>query len=141
MASRSVLQGVTGPMAVSGTSWQPGESGNPNGRPPKSRALTEILEKKFNKTYDVIQPDGTTKRRSGKHIIAEMLVNIAVFGKTTTPEGGVIHIDGFSDWQAVVKFIYQHVDGPPRLDVDVTSAGEKLAGPTIYLPQVEEDGE
>lgn len=136
-----VLQGETRPMAVSGTSWKPGESGNPNGRPPKSRALTEILEKKFNKTYEVIQPDGTKKRRSGKHLIAEMLVNIAVYGYTETPEGGKIHIDGFSDWQAVVKFIYQHVDGPPRLDVDVTSKGEKLAGPTIYLPAVEEDGE
>ncbi len=30
-------------MAASGTSWEPGQSGNPAGRPPKDEALTDVL--------------------------------------------------------------------------------------------------
>lgn len=29
--------------------WKPGESGNPNGRPPKGEALTDILNSKLDK--------------------------------------------------------------------------------------------
>ncbi len=29
--------------------WKPGESGNPNGRPPKDEALTDILRSKIDK--------------------------------------------------------------------------------------------
>jgi hypothetical protein len=33
---------------MSDTRWKPGQSGNPNGRPPKGQSLTEILKEKVN---------------------------------------------------------------------------------------------
>lgn len=43
--------------------WKPGESGNPNGRPPKGEALTEILKEKID-----------------KEAIAEKLIELAMDG-------------------------------------------------------------
>lgn len=36
--------------------YEPGQSGNPRGRPPKERALTAILQAELGKTVDL--PDG-----------------------------------------------------------------------------------
>jgi len=36
-------------MAESSTSWKPGQSGNPKGRPPKSESITGLLEEKLDK--------------------------------------------------------------------------------------------
>ena len=43
------------------TRWKPGQSGNPNGRPPKGDALTDILRQKID-----------------KDIIADKLIEIAL---------------------------------------------------------------
>lgn len=61
----------------------PGESGNPNGRPPRGEALTEIL-----------------RSRVDKDAIAERLVALA-FGETK--EGDM----------AAIKYIYDRLDGKP----------------------------
>ena len=34
-------------MGLTTTSWKPGQSGNPNGRPPKGETLTEALDTEF----------------------------------------------------------------------------------------------
>lgn len=108
------------------TSWKPGQSGNPKGRPPKQRALTTILEKAGNRTMPV-----GDKRKGRKHVLAEMLWSAVTTGKLIFPaeseadEPKVLELDG-DDWFDVVQFLYKHIDGPARSEVDVTSGGEKL---------------
>ena len=107
-------------MAKSGTSWKKGQSGNPSGKPPKSRALTEILEKGGSKTVEV---DG--KKISGKRLIASFLWQLATTGEVTF-DGRTLKVDSINEWAAVVKWIYSHIDGPPKSELDITTGGDKL---------------
>jgi hypothetical protein len=96
------------------SAWTPGASGNKRGRPPKGRALTEILEKAGSRTI----PHGDQKL-SRKKILAEMLWEGAINGKVTLPYDPALMkqremvLDG-DDWFDVVKFLYAHIDGPPK---------------------------
>ena len=90
--------------------WQPGQSGNPNGRPPKQRALTEILEKAGSKTVEV---DGKGVAR--KRLIADMVMQAASTGVVTFPDATALRAE-FKEWADFVKWIYTHIDGPARMD-------------------------
>ena len=100
--------------------WKPGQTGNPNGRPIKDRALTTILERAGSQTVEI---DG--KRISGKHLIAHLLWEIVTTGKATMPDGTVMVVSP-GDWFDIVKFIYTQVDGPVKQEVDVTSNGNTI---------------
>lgn len=102
--------------------FQKGQSGNPNGRPPKSRALTEILEAAGNKTIDY---DG--KRTARKRVLASLLWEASTTGEATLPNGTVLEL-GASDWFAVVKMLYSQIDGPPTQRQEITG---KDGGPII----------
>lgn len=69
------------------TSWKPGQSGNPNGRPPKSKALTDTLREVAD-----MEIDGVSKKR----ILADKVWELAIAG----------------DIQAI-KYIYDRIDGTP----------------------------
>lgn len=94
--------------------YKPGQSGNPKGRPPKSRALTAILEATLNKTVDVPDRGKVARRR----LLAEMVTQAALEGEVTLPDGTIKVIEDFSDWFGVVQFIYKHVDGPPPAQLE-----------------------
>ena len=103
--------------------WKAGESGNPRGRPPKSRALTAILEKAGNKALDV---DGT--RVAGKRLLAAMVWQLATTGKATFPDGTELQVSP-RDWLEVVKWLYTQIDGPPKAEqaIELTGAnGQNL---------------
>ena len=110
-------------MGKSATTWKQGQSGNPAGRKPKGRALAEILQKAGGKTHKV---DG--KNMAARQVVAQMLWQLAATGQAQFPDGSSVVMGrvALDDWLAVVKFIYQHIDGPARTEVDLTSGGAPL---------------
>lgn len=99
-----------------------GTTNNPNGRPPNSRALTEILKQTGNRT---IEDKLTGKRQARKRILARLVWQLATEGKVVLPNGTGLELDP-EDWIGLVKWIYQHIDGPPKSEMDLTSGGEKI---------------
>ena len=104
-------------MARPGT-WKPGQSGNPKGRPPKNRALTEIRAKQGCRTLE----DFDGKRRSGKRVVARIMWELATTGKARLPDGRSLDVAP-KDYLTIVKFVYSQVDGPPKAELDVTTGG------------------
>jgi len=100
--------------------FKAGQSGNPKGRPLKNRTLTGILEKAGNLKQDMGNAAVTRKQ-----LLADLLWQAATTGTVTFPDGFVRTLD-IQDWSGVVKFIYQHIDGPPKAEVDITSGGDPL---------------
>jgi hypothetical protein len=98
--------------------FQKGQSGNPTGRPPKSRALAEILAKAGSRKVTV-----AGKAISGKEAMAQMLWTVATTGRVTLADGREITADG-GGWLDVVKFIYTHIDGPAKAEVGQEHTGE-----------------
>ncbi len=92
-------------MARSGTTWQPGQSGNPAGRPPRGDTLTDALR-------DLLGP---THRRK----LAKRLLDLA-------------HSDDESVALAALKYIYDRVDGRPAETVHQEVTG-KDGGPVEHI--------
>jgi len=94
------------------TAWKPGQSGNPKGRPPKSRALTELLEKAGGKTVEY-----GGKRISGRRLLARLIWQAVTTGEVVLPgvdaDGNALKlVFGPADWFDAVKWLYTHMDGP-----------------------------
>lgn len=105
-------------MAKSSTTFQPGASGNPNGRPRKDRALTTILEAAGNQTT----AGPGDKRTARKRIVAALLWELASTGRATFPDGTILEADP-ADWLSAVKWLYQHIDGPPKQQLEHSGPG------------------
>lgn len=103
-----------------------GQVANPKGRPKKGRALTDILTKTGSKKSIAILRDGITVYRDAKHIMAEMIWTGIATGIVTFPDGTTRKIEDFADWLSLVKFVYQHIDGPPPTQLDLTTDGQPL---------------
>lgn len=79
--------------------WKPGESGNPNGRPPKGYSITEWF-----KEFIASKEDDQIREAIGKKLLGKAL------------EGDL----------AAIRLIWNYMDGmPPQ---DLTSKGEKIDG-------------
>jgi hypothetical protein len=85
-----------------------GRTNNPNGRPPKSKALTFMLEVALGKTHLY-----NGKNVSGKRILAEMVSNAVVMGRVRFPSDTEDSVISVKDWIELVKWAYDRVDGKP----------------------------
>jgi len=101
--------------------FQKGQSGNPNGRPPKNRALTDLLEAAGNTTVE----DADGKRKARKRVVASLAWELLTTGKAELPSGDTLKLAP-QDWVGLYKWIYQHIDGPPKTYMDITSDDEPI---------------
>jgi hypothetical protein len=102
--------------------FKPGQSGNPNGRPKKQRALTAILERAGSKTYSF-----NGKTVAAKRALASMLWQAAMTGTITLPpdENGKVRYKDLppKEYIDLVKWLYNQIDGPPKSETDVNLSG------------------
>ena len=132
-------------MAKSKTSFKAGASGNPNGRPPKSRALTDILLA----VGKVKCSDGNGGQIERKKLLAEMVWQLAVAGEVTFHAGNrawgasrTFELPA-AQWFEVVRWMFDQIDG--QLSIVINASDEKPndakdaaaagnAKPLIYMP-------
>lgn len=102
--------------------WKPGQSGNPAGRPPKARALTDLLDMAGRKKMRTA--GGKLVPRNA--VVAELLWEAATLGRVEMPDG-LPRVLAPKEWIDVVKFLYSQIDGPPKPVAD-TDELEREAG-------------
>lgn len=104
-----------------------GSTGNPNGRPPKGRALTALLERALAETRQLPEAE---RKVAGKALLARYVVDALLTGKlpyqvtVMVKDLGPVAVDAElnpGQWVDLAKFVYGHVDGP--LPTQVQSDG------------------
>jgi hypothetical protein len=91
-----------------GSRFKKGESGNPAGRPPKERAMTLILETEASKEM-IYKGEELPK----KVIVARIALDLLTKGRAELADGTVYEM-GARDWGDMLRWFYNHVDGPPK---------------------------
>ena len=85
-----------------------GRTNNPNGRPPKAKSLTTMLEKALARTRQV-----GDVRKSGKAIVTEMIDRALTTGRIKFPDDVEDSVLSVRDWIDFVKWAYERIDGKP----------------------------
>lgn len=94
-----------------------GTTNNPNGRPPKSRALTDLLVKALAKRIDT----GDGKQSARKAILAELVADALATGRLKFPGDTEASVISVKDWLEFTKWAYQYLE-PPITRQEVTGA-------------------
>lgn len=93
--------------------FQSGQSGNPTGRP-RSRGMTRFLEQ-VGDEIEGIRIGKETKGFTKKELLAKIVWQLALEGEAVLPNGTVKTIAG-RDHFDLIKWMYTHVDGPPKIE-------------------------
>ena len=99
------------PGGITGKGFVKGKSGNPDGRPVGSVSIVEGIKKKLLE----IEPEN-------KKTYLDLF--LSRYFRKAIKDGDV----------GLIRDMINRIDGMPKQNVDVTSDGEKLAGPLPYLP-------
>lgn len=100
-----------------------GSSNNPNGRPPKKTALTDMLKVALDHTM----PYGG-KNVSGKRILADLVSKAITTGRLKFPNDTEESVISVRDWIELVKWAYERVDGKPVQPI----AGDPESAPISF---------
>lgn len=88
--------------------------------PKKSgRAMTQILSEAGNMADMIPMPDGQ-RILTKKEIIARAVWQAITEGRVILPVSGVTMTIGARDWLDMVKWVYNHIDGPARIENELT---------------------
>ncbi|MFA5714400.1 MAG: hypothetical protein WC998_01495 [Candidatus Paceibacterota bacterium] len=98
-----------------------GKSNNLAGRPPKSKALSELLRKDLNRTY----LNNAGQKIAAKRIITKRVIDALVTGKWQLADGTFTYLS-FGETAELIKWVFLRVDGQPQAAINVTSDGESL---------------
>ncbi|MHB0966006.1 MAG: hypothetical protein ACYC36_06070 [Bellilinea sp.] len=83
-----------------------GRTNNPNGRPPKNRALTDALALALKHTVDF--PDG--RKVSGKKVLANLVTSVLTTGRIKFPNDTEESIVSVKDWMEFAKWAYGYLE-------------------------------
>ena len=100
--------------------YKKGQSGNPKGRPVKSRTLTAILETAGKEKIEV---NGAPVKRHD--FLAAKVWQAVIEGKVVLLDDVTLKLST-ADWRETVEFLYKQIDGPPKQEIDMTTQGEKI---------------
>lgn len=92
---------------VTPSAFKPGQSGNPNGRPPKGTSLTELMREYLTE----IDPVTGKERRQG---FIEKVSQLAHKGDATA-----------------LKLVWNYLEGMPTQKTDITTNGKDLPTPIL----------
>src|SRR5690242_17586598 len=109
-----------------------GNRNNPNGRPPKSRALTAVLESALNKPI-VFESENATVKVTGHKLLAALVTELVTTGTVHLPGGKVLDAAP-KDWIETVKWVYAHIDGPPKQELELSGGLAMIKGYTHVSP-------
>lgn len=90
----------------------------------KPRAFSEIL-RQAGKRSQLITSDEKTRRIVRHRLLADHIWEAVSSGHVVLADGDEISLSP-KEWIELVKWLYGHLDGPPKQELDVSSLGKQV---------------
>jgi len=91
--------------------FQPGQSGNPNGRPPKVRTYADLIDKALARKAS----NGVQRKK----VLADLIAEAATEGQVKFPGDKEYSKLSMGEWRQFMKDVLSHLE-PPPMQVDTT---------------------